>query len=77
VRIQTNKKRGDIMNFNELMGQLKQLDYKNLYHNDFFLTWDKTQDDLMAIWTVADMLRRLRENNISPKVFDSGLGISV
>ncbi|HOK63584.1 MAG TPA: knotted carbamoyltransferase YgeW, partial [Soehngenia sp.] len=65
------------MNFNELMGQLEQLNYRNLYHNDFFLTWDKTQDELMAVWTVADMLRRLRENNISPKVFDSGLGISI
>jgi knotted carbamoyltransferase YgeW len=64
-------------NFNELLGRLKNLDYKNLYHNDFLLTWDKTQEELEAIFTVAETLRYLRENNISPKIFDSGLGISV
>lgn len=64
-------------NFNELLGKLKKLDYKDLYHNDFLLTWDKTQDELEAIFTVAETLRYLRENNISAKIFDSGLGISV
>lgn len=64
-------------NFNEYLEKLKKLDYKDLYHNDFFLTWDKTQDELEAIFTVADTLRYLRENNISSKIFDSGLGISL
>ena len=64
-------------NFNELMEKLKKLDCKNLYQNDFLLTWDKTQEELEAIFTVAETLRYLRENNISPKVFDSGLGISL
>ena len=48
-----------------------------MYMNDFFLTWEKTFDELKAVWTVADALRHLRENNISTKVFDSGLGISL
>lgn len=64
-------------NFNELMETLKGLDYSNLYQDDFFLTWDKTQDELQAIFTVADSLRYLRENNVSSKIFDSGLGISL
>ncbi len=64
-------------NFNDLLNKLKKLDYKNLYQNDFLLTWDKTQEELEAIFTVADTLRYLRENNISTKIFDSGLGISV
>ena len=64
-------------NFNELLCKLKGLDYKNLYQDDFLLTWDKTQEELEAIFTVADTLRYLRENNISTKIFDSGLGISV
>jgi knotted carbamoyltransferase YgeW len=64
-------------NFNALLDKLKKLDYKDLYHNDFLLTWDKTQEELEAIFTVAETLRYLRENNISPKIFDSGLGISV
>jgi knotted carbamoyltransferase YgeW len=48
-----------------------------MYNNDFFLTWEKTDDELKAVFTVADILRKMRENNISPKVFDSGLGISL
>ncbi|WFF72770.1 knotted carbamoyltransferase YgeW [Proteiniclasticum sp. QWL-01] len=63
--------------FNELVKKLEGLDHKNLYNNDFFLTWDKTQDELEAIFTVADALRSLRENNISSRIFDSGLGISL
>lgn len=64
-------------NFNELLERLKKLNYEDLYHNDFFLTWDKTQEELKAVFTVADALRYLRENNVSPRVFDSGLGISL
>jgi knotted carbamoyltransferase YgeW len=48
-----------------------------MYKNDFFLTWEKTDDELEAVWTVADALRFMRENNISTKVFESGLGISL
>jgi ornithine carbamoyltransferase len=48
-----------------------------MYEGDFFLTWEKTDDELEAVWTVADALRYMRENNISTKVFESGLGISL
>ena len=40
-------------------------------------TWEKTDEELEAVWTVADALRFMRENNISTKVFESGLGISL
>jgi hypothetical protein len=65
------------MEFKDYLKDLEGLDYKNLYNNDFFLTWDKTEDELKAIWAVADALRELRENNKSAKIFDSGLGISL
>ncbi len=61
----------------KLARKLEKLEARNLYMNDFFWTWDKTRDELDAILTVADALRDLRERNISPKVFDSGLGISI
>ncbi len=48
-----------------------------MYNGDFFLTWEKTDDELEAVFTVADALRYMRENNISTKVFESGLGISL
>lgn len=65
------------MKINELIKQLETYDCKALYQDDFFLTWDKSQDELMAIFTVADALRELRENNKSARIFDSGLGISL
>lgn len=60
----------------DLAKHLSDLDIKNMYENDFFLTWDKTDDEIDAVFTVADALRDLRERNISTKIFDSGLGIS-
>jgi len=48
-----------------------------MYQNDFFHTWNKNIDELSAVFQTADILRKLREQNISSKVFDSGLGISI
>ena len=56
---------------------LDKLDFSKMYEGDFFLTWEKSQDEINAVFTVADALRHLRENNISTKIFDSGLGISL
>jgi len=61
----------------KLIQELKALDTKDMYLNDFFHTWKETDDEINATFVVAEILRGLRENNISPKVFDSGLGISV
>ena len=67
----------DEQKFGNLLDRLNRLDFHNMYEGDFFLTWEKTDDELKAVWTVADLLRTLREGNISTKVFDSGLGISL
>ena len=47
-----------------------------LFGKDFLLTWEKSQKDLETILIVAEELKRLREENISPRCFDSGLAIS-
>ena len=65
------------MSIQKYISKLDSLEFGKMYKNDFFLTWDKTFDELQAVWTVADALRFLREGNISTKVFDSGLGISL
>lgn len=64
-------------NLKDYIKELDGLKFDKMYMNDFFLTWEKTFDELKAVWTVADALRHLRESNISTKVFDSGLGISL
>lgn len=56
---------------------LKNLDYKKMYNDDFFLTWEKSDDEIKSIFAVAEALRSLRENNVSTKIFNSGLGVSL
>jgi len=61
----------------ELAQHLEKLHINNMYKSDFYWTWDKTDEELDAIFTVADALRDLRERNKSTRIFDSGLGISI
>ncbi|MBR5292291.1 MAG: knotted carbamoyltransferase YgeW [Clostridia bacterium] len=64
-------------NVKQFTDKLDKLNFENMYEGDFFLTWEKSREELEAVFTVADALRHLRENNISTKIFDSGLGISL
>ena len=61
----------------QLAQGLEKLKINGMYKNDFYWTWDKTDDELAAVFAVADALRDLRERNISTRIFDSGLGISI
>ena len=67
----------DTIRIKEMIKQLAQLNYQNMYLDDFLLTWEKSDDEVMATFLVADILRGLRQRNISTKMFDSGLGISL
>jgi knotted carbamoyltransferase YgeW len=62
---------------NDFIEKLNKLNFKEMYNNDFLLTWEKSDDELEAVFTIADALRFMRENNISTKVFESGLGVSL
>jgi knotted carbamoyltransferase YgeW len=48
-----------------------------MYLNDFLLTWDKSEDEIAATLQAAEILRSLRQDNISCRVFDTGLAISI
>jgi knotted carbamoyltransferase YgeW len=67
----------EIAKIKELVVQLESLDYSGMYLNDFLLTWDKSDDELRATFLVAEILRGLRSNNISSRLVDSGLAISL
>jgi len=43
---------------------------------DFFLTWEKSRDEIDATFLVADIVREMRKNNISPRIWDSGIAVS-
>ncbi len=54
---------------------VKKID--SMYLNDFLLTWDKSDDEIAAVFLTAEILRAMRQNNISCRVFDSGLAVSI
>jgi knotted carbamoyltransferase YgeW len=64
------------MKIKDKIKELKKLK-SDLYGNDFLLTWEKSKDDLKTVLKVAEILKDMRDQNISPKVFDSGLAISI
>ena len=67
----------DRLKIRERINQLSMLNYKGMYLNDFLETWHKSDDEIAATFAVAEILRGLREANVSTRIFDSGLGISI
>lgn len=67
----------DRLKIKALIEQLAQLDYGKMYSSDFLLTWDKSDAEIRATFLTAEILRGLRLNNLSCRIFDSGLGISI
>jgi knotted carbamoyltransferase YgeW len=67
----------DVIKIRELIKELAGLDYQDMYLDDFLLTWDKSDDEILATFIVAEILRGLRRSNISSRIFDSGLAISL
>ena len=66
-----------MLNIKTFIKKLEALKTGDMFQNDFFLTWEKSDDEIQAVFTVADALRHLRENNVSARIFDSGLAISL
>ncbi len=64
------------MNIQDKIKTLAQLD-TDLFGKDFLLTWEKSDDELEAILEIAAILKQMRDENISPRVFDSGLAVSI
>ncbi|MDQ1350564.1 MAG: hypothetical protein QG657_866, partial [Acidobacteriota bacterium] len=63
--------------YKRIMREFKWLDPEtDLSGQDFFLTWEKSLDQLRQILLTAEMLKYFRENNISTRCFDSGLAVS-
>lgn len=61
---------------NEFLKQLELFDI-NMYNKDFLFTWDKTQTEIKATILVAEALQNLYANNISIKVFETGVAVSL
>jgi knotted carbamoyltransferase YgeW len=66
------------MDMNEIKKAIQTLSEKkiDMKGKDFLLTWEKSRDELDATFLVADILRAMRENNVSPRIWDSGIAVS-
>lgn len=62
----------------DLIKKIAELNHykSDLSGKDFLLTWEKSDDDLKVVLQVASILKEMRKENISPRIFDSGLAIS-
>ena len=67
----------DTIDVKQAIRKLSSLKYERLHFSDFLLSWEKSDDELAAVFTVADILRAMRAQNISARVFDSGLAVSI
>lgn len=64
-------------NIDKLINKISSYKTENLYNKDFLLTWEKSEDELKQILLIAETLKEMRGKNISPKVFESGLAVSL
>ncbi len=60
----------------DLIRQVESLD-QNMYGTDFLLSWDKTSGELEAILLVCEALKTLYQRNLSSRIFDSGIAVSI
>jgi knotted carbamoyltransferase YgeW len=66
------------MDKNAINAAIKALSTKkiDMAGKDFLLTWEKSRDEIDATFLVADILKAMRDNNISPRIWDSGIAVS-
>ncbi len=65
---------GTMKTLQDYIDKLNALNFKEMYNGDFFLTWEKTDDEIEAVFTVADALRFMQENFDYVMKEDSGRG---
>ena len=52
--------------------KLNKLNFRDMYEGDFFLTWEKTDDEIEAVFTVAEALRCRRVETSCTKGCETG-----
>lgn len=67
------------MDDREVIKQIEGLSSEKFdsFGKDFLLTWEKSDGDLRATFKVAEILRAMRLGNVSPRLWDSGLAVSI
>lgn len=64
------------LDLNQKINELGKLDFQ-LFEQDFFVTWQKTVDELRAVLLVSEILQDMYRRNIAFRIFDSGMAVSI
>jgi knotted carbamoyltransferase YgeW len=56
---------------------LSNLETGRMVNADFLLSWHKTEEEIRGVLTLAEILRGMRDANISSRIFDSGLAVAI
>ncbi|CAD7839598.1 Ornithine carbamoyltransferase [Olavius algarvensis spirochete endosymbiont] len=64
-------------NLSTAISELAELETQAMYQKDFLLSWEKSDEGIRSVFKIAQTLRAFRKRNISAKLFDSGLAISL
>jgi len=67
----------DMANLDGAIAALRETDHRRMFGSDFLLTWQKSEEELRAVLAVADALKQLRSANVSSRIFESGLAVSI
>ena len=65
------------MDYCEAINKLPGSKENGLYGKSCLKTWDMTDEEIISVARGACALKALRDNNISPKIFDSGIAVSM
>ena len=65
------------MNYCDALNKLPGKEENGLFGKSFLKTWEMTDKDIEAVASGACALKALRDNNVSPKIFDSGIAVSM
>ncbi len=63
----------------DILKKIEQLEnfQIDMFQKDFLLTWEKSLDEIKATLSVAEILKEMHKKNVSTKVFESGLAVSI
>lgn len=64
------------MELKKMIASLEGIE-NSMFGKDFLLTWEKTDVELRLILQLAQLMKVMRGDNISLKLFDSGLAVSM
>ena len=65
------------MDLNEIINKLPGKEDNRLFEKSFLRTRDMSDEDITAVAACAGAIKALRDENVSPKIFDSGIAVSM